>query len=524
MQNPRHRPAVHPLASAIVPVLLWAWLFHHLHLEWSLNAQYNYGWAVPFLAGLAFYLRWPDRPEPQPLSTGWIFVAMAGLLALLLPLRWIEVANPDWRLLSWALAFIVVAFSLLSLARTGGAGWVRHFAFPVCFPLVAVPWLAQIENRIVQALTGAVTFAAVEIAGWIGIGVLQLGNIIELHNGFVGVDDACSGVKTLQAAVMVSLILGELFQLTVTRRIVLLLTGCTWMFACNVLRATTLVAIAARDGTAALDQWHDTIGTAVLIAGMAGLLLLGWFMRTAAAPAPSSDSYPPAPVAPFTLRFTTAAAAWLLTIFIATELWYRASERHLIAQPPWSVAWPTDNPTHQQLPVTDTVRAILRFDEASTAAWQEPNGTRWWGFYSRWKPQRAALQLVRSHSPEICLPAIGRTFVQELEPITIAARDVQLPFRVFEFDERGRPLWVFVCIQEDKTADATVIEHAEWNARGRVLAAVRGHRNLGQRLLELAVAGVSEYAAAEGELSRAVDQLVQSGNTPAAGIAIADAN
>ena len=46
----------------IVPALLAAWLFHHLHFEWSINEQYNYGWAVPFLTAFLFYLRWPSRP------------------------------------------------------------------------------------------------------------------------------------------------------------------------------------------------------------------------------------------------------------------------------------------------------------------------------------------------------------------------------------------------------------------------------------------------------------------------------
>jgi exosortase/archaeosortase family protein len=136
---------------------------------------------------------------------------------------------------------------------------------------VAVPWLVQIENSIIQGMTRAVAFAAVEIAGWIGVGAYQIGNIIELHNGFVGVDEACSGVKTLQASIMVALVLGELFQLRAARRVGLLVAGAAWVFLCNVLRATTLVIIAAKQGTGALTSWHDPVGIAVLIGGMAGL-------------------------------------------------------------------------------------------------------------------------------------------------------------------------------------------------------------------------------------------------------------
>src|SRR2546425_11735957 len=112
MTNPRR------VMAWIVPALLWLWLFVHLHDEWSLNPQYNYGWTVPFLAALLFYLRWVDRPRPaaQPGERG-LSLAQLGrwsLLAMLLPIRVIEEANPDWRLLAWALAIVVVAYSLLT--------------------------------------------------------------------------------------------------------------------------------------------------------------------------------------------------------------------------------------------------------------------------------------------------------------------------------------------------------------------------------------------------------------------------
>ena len=494
--------------------LLWLWLFFHLHYEWTLNPQYNYGWAVPFAAAVMFYLRWPVRPAARPLSSRWIAFAQWALLVLLLPIRMIEEANPDWRLLSWMLAFMVVAFSLLVLLKHGGGGWARHFAFPVCFPLVAVPWLAQFENLVIQGLTRAVAFAGVEIAGWIGVGAYQIGNIIELHNGFVGVDEACSGVKTLQASIMVALVLGEFFQLGAARRIGLLLAGCAWVFLCNVLRATTLVIIAARQGTDALKSWHDPIGVAVLIVGMAGLMAFAWLMRAKEMPAdratagrcnetsqiPGGRSWIPHAI----------AVVWLITIFAATELWYRSHERELVAIPEWHPNWPADNPTLRAMPIADTTRAILRYDEASSAAWEDPRAIRWWSFFGRWEPQRTALQLVRSHSPEICLPAAGRTFVQERPSIEVETEVLPLRFRVYEFEQRDRPLFVFVCIQEDKTAaPSRGPTPNEWNARGRLIAAWRGQRNLGQRLLEIAVTGFDDFLRAREAFAATVAEIVE---------------
>ncbi len=508
------RERVHRFAGFAVAGLLWLWLFFHLHLEWTLNAQYNYGWAVPFAAALMFCLRWPTRPEARPLSSGWITVAGWALLVLLLPIRLIEEANPDWRLLSWILAVIVVGYSFLMLLQNGGSRAARYFAFPVCIPLVAVPWPVQFENLVIQGLTRAVAFAGVEIAGWIGVGAYQIGNIIELHNGFVGVDEACSGVKTLQASIMVALVLGELFQLGAARRVGLLLAGCAWVFVCNVLRATTLVIIAARQGTEALKSWHDPIGIAVLIVGMAGLMVFAWLMRPKEPPAAAAIGSAPHETSPLGRRCSwmphAVAVIWLVGVFVATELWYRSHERDLTTVPAWQARWPVENVTFRPMPIEETTRSILRYDEASSGAWEDPRAIRWWSFFARWEPQRTALQLVRSHSPEICLPAIGRTFVQERPPIVVETEVLPLRFRVYEFEQRDRPLFVFVCIQEDKTAaPSRAAAPDQWNAQGRLLAAWRGQRNLGQRLLEIAVTGFDDFFRAREAFTATVATIVE---------------
>ncbi len=497
--------------EAIVPGFLWLWLFWHLHDEWSLNAQYNYGWAVPFLGAFLFYLRWLDRPAPEPAprpraasAIGWM------LLALMLPVRMIEEANPDWRLLGWIFALAVVGYSLLALQRAGGRAWVNHFAFPVCFPLVAVPWLVQLENSVVQRLTGTVAYAAVEIAGWIGVGAYQLGNVIELHNGFVGVDEACSGVKTLQAAIMVTLLLGELLSLPVARRGALILAGCIWVFAGNVLRATALVIIAANQGTEALSHWHDPIGTLVVVIGMAGLGAIAWFIRVEkgnqrseprlAVPAKFQGSMPG-----IFLRL-----GWLVLIFVGTEMWYRGHERKLLTLPAWQVRWPA-NVALQPAPIADSTRAILQYNRASSAAWEHPAGIHWWSFFARWEPQRTAVQLVRSHSPEICLPATGRTFRGERPPVLVETSVAPLRFRAYEFEQQGRALFVFVCVQEDKVARDVdpVSPRDDWSAGGRLRAVWRGQRNLGQRLLEIAVIGFDDFGQASASFAETVRAMIE---------------
>ena len=498
-------------APFLVPAALWLWLFFHLHFEWTLNPQYQYGWAVPFAAAFLFYLRWQDRPPTRgsaSLQRNPLCYMQILLLFSLLPVRLIEEANPDWRLLSWCFALIAVAYSLLSVIRAGGSAWLRYFAFPICLPLVSVPWLVQFENPIVQGMTRAVAFAAVEIVGWFGIGALQIGNVIELHNGFVGVNDACSGVKTFQAAIMVTLVLGELARLSAGRRLLLLVAGCVWVFACNILRATMLVVISAQEGTSAIGKWHDLIGTIMIVLGMAGLLGISRLLRKEL-PAHEGDPSP-ASGANLSLVRPIFALLWLALIFGASEFWYREHETHLLALPAWSVRWPNETAAVRTLPIPDETRAILKFNQAENAAWENPRAVQWWTFFARWEPQRAALQLVRSHSPEICLPAVGRKFVRELPPPTFETAALPLRFRAYEFEQNGRPLFVFVCVQEDKIGPGSGADSPnEWTTSGRLRAVWQGQRNLGQRLLEIAVIGFDDYAPARDATAATMRQIVQ---------------
>ncbi|HVF70529.1 MAG TPA: exosortase/archaeosortase family protein [Chthoniobacterales bacterium] len=494
----------------ILPGILWFWVFAHLRTEWSLNSQYNYGWAVPFLGGVIFYFRWQQRPTPSPerIAPIAITVPAALLLLFLFPIRLIEEANPDWRLLSWVFALDVTCLTLLWMLLSGGVKWLRHFAFPICFPLVAVPWPVQVENGVVQAMMRGVASVAVEIAGWVGIGAYQLGNVIQLRNGFVGVDEACSGVKTLQAGIMVALVLGELVRLRPGKRIGLLLIGCGWVFLCNVVRATILVFVAAWSGLDALGRWHDLIGTAALLAGMAGLLVLAWRWKSELGIGDPREARPRPSFVPF--PFQWIGLVWLFVVFAGTEFWYRSHESALVEKPRWHVA-ATADAMAKPVAIPESTRVMLRYDQAVSAQWETSPGVRWWMFFARWTPGRAALQLVRSHSPEICLPAIGRTFRAPRPSVTVPLGDVVLDFRAYEFEQNGQPLFVFVCIQEDKSAAADA-RSSEWSVRGRLYAALQGKRNLGQRLLELAVVGVSDFEQASAALMETAGALVRRGD------------
>jgi hypothetical protein len=246
---------------------LWFRLINNLRTEWETNPQYSYGYIVPFLClGLILH-RWQalrekaEKPKPEtlksdvssgaretgagkteiansdhaprntdhatrttfnfqhflfpvsslrsptsdlrPLISVFCFLLFAFLSFLYLPTRLIELATPEWRPIQWALGFIAIGLTLLAVFLGWGRSWLRALAFPLCFFLVAIPWPTLIEQPIIQSLTRINAALVIEVMGIIGVPALQHGNVIEVSTGVVGIDEACSGIRSFQSSIMI---------------------------------------------------------------------------------------------------------------------------------------------------------------------------------------------------------------------------------------------------------------------------------------------------------------------------------
>ena len=194
----------------------------------------------------------------------------------------IEEANPEWRLVSWALAIEVVGLTLLAVYFVLGGQWLKRLAFSITYFLVAVPWPTILETPVIVggkvakcADARADAGVTVELLGWLGVPALPHGNVIEVATGEVGIDEACSGIRSFQATLMISLFLGEFYRLNFPRRIILILGGFLMSFGFNLARMSVLVWVAAHYGVNAIAQWHDPTGVTILIACFFSLWGLG---------------------------------------------------------------------------------------------------------------------------------------------------------------------------------------------------------------------------------------------------------
>ena len=491
----------------------WASLIYQLGAQWSAFEQYNYGWAVPFLCLYLVWRRLPELPAPTLPPPSSLLPLLLALCALLYaPTRLLHEANPVWRLTSLLWSLEVIGLTLCVSGLIGGKGWLRHLAFPVCFFLVAVPWPTGVEIFVIQGLTRANTAATVELAGWLGIPAIQHGNVIELANGLVGIDEACSGIRSVQATTMISLFFGELYRLGAPRRALCVLAGFVSSFLFNLCRTTLLTWVAAREGTNAIARWHDPAGVAILVACFVCLWgLARWLGRRKSEIRNQKSEIRNSLPALRPLAFTLLV--WLVFVELGTELWFRAHENPAGKAVEWKVNFPREAPNFQSVELSAEVHEKLKFDQGQSARWLAEDGSNWQVFDFSWRPARSVydrvkVSLTKSHNPEICLQAAGMKMRSELEPVSFqAAPGLAIHFRRYLFEADGKIIHVFFSVAESMQAGASpgFLRMTSWD---RVQAALAGSRNYGQHTLEIALWGMDNPQAADESFRRQLGRLV----------------
>ena len=498
--------------SRSLPWLLLAafWLVaaHTLQPVWIADPHYQYGWAVPLLCAWLFAERWRSRPAPGIPNEN--IPGFVLLLVLLLvsgwPIRLVHEAFPDWRPVLWAAGFWLVALTLALLHRVGGRPWLRHFGFPVAFVLTAIPWPTLIERPVLNGLMHLDASAVTHTLTLLGQPALQRGNLIETASGLLGIDEACSGMRSIQAAVMIALFLGEWFRLRRVGRLGLVAAGLALAFGVNFGRSLLLAWTAARRGMDAVAENHDPAGWATLGICVAGLWLFAWMLRD------RENSRRTAPVARPTARPLPGWTVWMLGagLLVAeggTEIWYRWRESTLPPAQSWSVAWPESRPDFRRIEIRPAVRAVLQIDTGAAAAWRSPDGVEWFAHWLRWEPRPVARAiLAQFHTPDVCLPAAGCLLRAEAGIVAVATAAGAMPFRGYTFEEDGRAVFVFYLLTEDRNGAPSHTGGSLPVARLRLVW--EGKRHTGQTALHIAIRGLTNEAEAVAALQREVATLV----------------
>jgi exosortase len=530
-----------------VLILLCTYLIYRLGTLWHSNDDYGFGWFVPLLCLCLFWERWKRRPSRSPIRpASGTFLLLGGLGLALLPAALFLEVIPYWRFAGWIFASAAIGLMLVILYFLGGRNWSRHFAFPVLFFLIAVPWPTRLERPLIDKMSRLNAAVSAASANSLGTPAVRRGVLIETAAGLVGVDDACSGIRSLQASIMVALFLGELFQYSFLRRAALLFSAIALAFSCNVVRTTYLVRTTDLHGLAAVNLRHDQAGFIILGITLAGLLVLVWLLRPKSqkhsaklSPEeslcdtmqnPKIQNLPKAPgdgagqfvddhlplhagtPHPATASFIRIALAglviWIILVEFGIQFWFRPAEKQAATLAAWSLKLPVQGAEFRESPISENIRAMLNYDEGRKAEWRDAAGAPWQIYYFRWLPAetryRAAVACgqARGHAPDVCLRAAGMVLQTNLGTQTVSMNGARLRIGTERFLDRGRTFHVFSGYWEPN----------EWVPQGApttssaitaVLHALRAHdrgRNE-KRVIKLGVWGKETDEAAQAAFS-----------------------
>lgn len=244
--------------GACIYFLFWD-IWVDMAREWWTDPTWSQGMLIP---PLALYIAWVHRRHT--------------LSHLAIPDRR-GLAVTTFACITFVLGKLASEFFLLRLASVillAGIVWtfwglprLRTLAIPILLLATMVPLPGIVYNSVAAPLQLFVSDIATRFAQNLGVSVFRDGNIIQLANVSLGVADACSGISSLSALTVGSILLGYLFCTRIVCRIALFIVAIPLAIAINVVRVAGTAVLADHDRELAMGLYHSFSGWFVFVIG-----------------------------------------------------------------------------------------------------------------------------------------------------------------------------------------------------------------------------------------------------------------
>ena len=149
-----------------------------------------------------------------------------------------------------------------------GVKRLRALSFPFVLLSTMVPLPVLVYNSATLPLQLFASNVAAAVAQTLGVSVYQEGNVIQLANTTLGVAEACSGLRSLSALVVMALLVGSLQFRRLSTRVLLFLLAFPISVFVNVVRVSGTAVMADYDSRLAMGFYHMFSGWLVFLAGI----------------------------------------------------------------------------------------------------------------------------------------------------------------------------------------------------------------------------------------------------------------
>jgi exosortase len=495
---------------------------------WSLFPELRWGWALPFLVAWMLRERWKDRPSSRPgFRTGTQRVAAIAVVSILLLafpfLRLIIEPFPAWPTFAWLFSITLVTLILALIAASKGAAQAGHFGFPIAFGLTALPWPTFLAVTAMGRLRIQLASIVAELIDLSGKPALATGTVIRMGAGSVGIEEACGGIRSLQAAVMLALALGEIRRLTWKRRLICVGAAIGLGILGNTIRMGLLASICAFRGQEGVHDWHDFMGAGELAFVFTSV---SWFvLRQKWTSNESGTEYEPIsraevphamePAGPFRTRVLAGAVlAVVLLSEAATQVWYWRGEVRGRLASPWNAQLPRDLASYREIPFTESMQSILACSSHQIGQWKDASGADRAGYIVEWDSGQIAQYILLGHNPDICLTLGGKLFVQANLPVTVHVGRSDLPFESRTYSSEGKQYYVYFIAWNmsagtalSTDAHASHLPTSWFRRQWREVAGAR--RNLRAQIIAVAIYSAPSPSAAAASFRNEIAQILR---------------
>ena len=395
--------------------------------QWRGNPDLSHGFFMPVIFLLLLFesrTRGTRRYLPASgltLATG-VALTTLGLLAMIV--GGVYAVGMGWSYTMASLA-LTAAYVLLGLAaltsfasdavRLIPCNWNSLSAFGLW--LLCAPLPPGSYFRLSLAMQFWVTKNVLHALHFLGIAANRQGNIIDLANTSVGIEDACSGVRSLVSCVFAGLFFAACLVPRPWKRVLLVVLAVPLAIGMNLLRSLLLTLLAYR-GVNIAGTWHDATGFAVLgvtaaaLGGLALLLAQGERSR----PLETEDAGLPRPAAVPAARRGLGVLTGELTLAAVLALFFAShtqfSTQRLKPAPDLLALLPTQAAGWRVTSTEDLYRFRdqLKTDKLVQRSYVrlDPDGpTELTVYYAYWAPGQSNPGLVAIHTPDGCWPGAG---------------------------------------------------------------------------------------------------------------------
>ncbi len=258
-----HWPYVQMGVVAALACALYQFVLIDLAKDWWNDPALYYGMLIP---PLAVYIAWLRREQIQaqkivPDNRGLLLVVFACLVFLLGKL------GVEFFLMRISFVLLLVGFTW----TFWGMRRLKTLSFPFVLLATMVPLPSIVYNSVSAPLQLFASDISTRLAQAIGVSIYRDGNIIQLASTSLGVAEACSGLNSLSALIVASLLLGYLMCTSLRGRIALFLLAIPLAIGVNILRIAGTAILADHNQEFAMGFYHSFSGWLVFVGGF-GLL------------------------------------------------------------------------------------------------------------------------------------------------------------------------------------------------------------------------------------------------------------